>query len=87
MLIVQFPSALHEIAIESLVGPFSRALVNLVEETRACNGSIVRGKTNYYGYEPKAGSFIADASFDVDGESIFHIEVAFSQFGRRVRQS
>jgi len=79
MLIVQFPSILHKYAIEALVDPFSRALFNLMDETEVCNGFILRGKTNYYEDTPKAGSFIADASFDVYGESIFHIEIAFSQ--------
>lgn len=79
MLIVQFPSSLHDVALEALTGPFARAQYDLMVETGLSNWVITRGKENSYGNLPNTGKFIADASFDVRGQSFFHIEIAFSQ--------
>jgi hypothetical protein len=79
MSIVQFPSVLHEMALEALIEPFIVAKYALQCKTGLSNWAILRGKENHYQDMPRAGTFIADASFDVDGRSMFHIEIAFSQ--------
>jgi hypothetical protein len=79
MLIVQFPSVLHEMALEAITEPFAAAKYKLMCDTGLSNWAILRGRENKYQDMPKAGAFIADASFDMGGKSMFHIEIAFSQ--------
>jgi len=50
-----------------------------MRQTLVCDGSILRTKEDFYGDHPEDGSFIADASINMDGISYFFIKVVFSQ--------
>jgi hypothetical protein len=87
MLIVQFPSILHEMGVEALTVPFVTAFhaLNCEYDRLHKRWSILRGRENSYTGRFRDGLFISDASIHVRGESLFHIEVAYSQSWPSVR--
>ena len=87
MLIVQFPSTIHETGVAAISHEFSKACIQMEEQEAglALHWTMFHAKDSWYGDERKEGVFIADATFDVDGESLLHVEVAFSQTWSDVR--
>jgi hypothetical protein len=88
MLIVQFPSVLHEAGIDMIIHPFIGAyLASLPQHPYlATNLRIAKAKTNLYNENSRGrGSrFTSDGSIEVNGDAALHVEVAFSQTLRDV---
>jgi hypothetical protein len=84
MLIIHLPSTLHETGIESLTSPFNRARYELEDrdDRLVDRWRILFGKKNQYGDLSSHGSYIADASLDVDGVTVLLFEIGFSQSWR-----
>jgi phosphatidylserine/phosphatidylglycerophosphate/cardiolipin synthase-like enzyme len=59
----------------------AKAMISLEEHhsTIATRWKLHHNKETWYEDQKSGGLFIADVTFDVEGESVFHVEVSFSQ--------
>jgi hypothetical protein len=79
-LFVQFPSSMHEDAIEALQKIFSHARFKMEEDEPAMEDRLKIQCTKQERYEGEAhGSFISDLAIAVKHVTMLHVEVAFTQ--------
>jgi hypothetical protein len=86
-LIVQIPSAIHEAGVSAIYREFDRASM-LMERNSSIidrNWDFHTGAHTLYGGNERQGSFIGDMTVHVHRQSVFILEVAFSQTWEQVR--